>query len=288
LPLRIILTGFEGGRTNPETTMRQFMWRNGSVEPQVTLRPRAAERKRWLLETHPAVADHEAVAFPAPQLKGQLGADFLCRSPTGGRLTAPLIRVVDVCFSLTLLAFLAPLMLAIAIAIFVFDPGPIIFAHRRVGRNGIPFQCYKFRSMYVGAEQRLEALLAADPERRNEWERDQKLADDPRITRVGGFLRVTSLDELPQLVNVLNGDMSLVGPRPIVHSEVPRYGRFIGAYYSVKPGLTGLWQVTGRSNTSYRRRVASDILYARSKSLSFDLRILAATVPAVIAGRGSM
>lgn len=199
-----------------------------------------------------------------------------------------IIRGLDLAISLSLLIFLAPLLILISITIFVFDPGPVVFAHRRVGRNGAPFHCYKFRSMYVGAEQRLEAILAADSVRRAEWARDQKLSDDPRVTRVGAFLRVTSLDELPQLLNVIKGEMSLVGPRPIVEAEIARYGRFIEAYYSVKPGLTGLWQVTGRSNTSYRRRVATDVFYARSKSVAFDLRILAATVPAVIAARGSM
>jgi lipopolysaccharide/colanic/teichoic acid biosynthesis glycosyltransferase len=198
-----------------------------------------------------------------------------------------LIRVLDVCVSISLLVFLAPLLALIAVAVFLFDPGPVFFAHRRLGRNGVPFPCYKFRSMYRGAEQRLETVLAADPVRRAEWAKDHKLSDDPRITRIGALLRVTSLDELPQLVNVLRGDMSLVGPRPIVQAEVVRYGRFISAYYSVKPGLTGLWQVSGRSNTTYRRRVAFDVLYVRSRSIALDLRILAATVPAVVSARGS-
>jgi len=210
------------------------------------------------------------------------------RSGPRGELHGGAYRALDVSFSLVLLVVLLPVLGLIAVAVFVFDPGPVFFAHRRVGRNGIPFDCYKFRSMYVGAEQRLEAVLAADPARRAEWVRDHKLAEDPRITRIGAVLRITSLDELPQLINVLRGDMSLVGPRPIVQAEVARYGRFITAYYSVKPGLTGLWQVTGRSSTTYRRRVATDVFYARSKSVVFDLRILAATVPAVIAARGSM
>lgn len=215
------------------------------------------------------------------------------RAPVAGArrprdASAAAIRVLDVCISIALLVFLAPLMALIALAVFVFDPGPVIFAHRRLGQSGTPFYCYKFRSMYLGAEQRLQSVLAADPARRAEWIRDQKLSDDPRVTRIGSVLRITSLDELPQLVNVLKGEMSLVGPRPIVQAEVVRYGRFIAAYYSVKPGLTGLWQVTGRSNTTYRRRVASDVFYARSKSMVLDLRILAATVPAVIAARGSV
>jgi lipopolysaccharide/colanic/teichoic acid biosynthesis glycosyltransferase len=141
--------------------------------------------------------------------------------------------------------------------------------------------------MYVGAEQRLAELLAGDPELCKQWAEDHKLERDPRVTRLGQFLRNSSLDELPQLFNVLNGDMSLVGPRPIVEAELARYGRFAAFYLSVKPGLTGLWQVTGRNHTSYRRRVATDVAYVRSKSIMLDCRILLATIPAVLTGKGS-
>lgn len=197
-------------------------------------------------------------------------------------------RIVDVMIALVALLFLTPLLLLIALAVLVCDPGPVVFRHRRVGRDGKTFGCLKFRSMYVGAEERLTAILSTNPELRAQWERDQKLDNDPRITRIGAVLRVTSLDELPQLINVIRGEMSLVGPRPIVAAEVPRYGRFIDSYYAVRPGLTGLWQVTGRSSTTYRRRVATDVFYARSRSLLFDTKILFATIPAVVAGRGSM
>lgn len=197
------------------------------------------------------------------------------------------LRAMDIVASILLLVLLAPLLAIIALVIVIYDPGPVIFAHYRVGKGGKRFPCLKFRSMYVGAEQRLAALLAQNSAMRIEWERDQKLADDPRITRVGSFLRVTSLDELPQLLNVLRGEMSLVGPRPIVDAEIARYGRFIGSYYCVKPGLTGLWQVTGRSDTSYRRRVATDVFYARSKSIGLNIKIMIATIPAVLAGKGS-
>jgi exopolysaccharide production protein ExoY len=196
-------------------------------------------------------------------------------------------RLLDVVIAALLLVLLFPVMMLVAVIIYLVDPGPVIFAHQRIGRDGKAFPCLKFRSMYVGAEQRLKNILDADPVLRQQWERDHKLAVDPRITKIGKFLRVTSLDELPQLFNVLIGDMSMVGPRPIVAGEINRYGRFIVFYYSVRPGLTGLWQVSGRSSTSYRRRVASDVLYARTKSLGFDLKIMAATVPAVLAGQGS-
>jgi exopolysaccharide production protein ExoY len=139
----------------------------------------------------------------------------------------------------------------------------------------------------VDAEQRLQHLLATDPEAQQEWLRDHKLRRDPRITGIGNFLRRSSLDELPQFFNVLRGEMSLVGPRPIVVGEIARYGRYLGSYASVKPGLTGLWQVSGRSNTSYRRRVAMDVAYARAKCLRLDMSILLATIPAVVGARGS-
>ena len=165
--------------------------------------------------------------------------------------------------------------------------GEILFGQQRIGRGGKMFTCYKFRSMVLDAEQRLHDLLAADGDAQREWLRDHKLRRDPRVTPVGGFLRKSSLDELPQLFNVLRGDMSLVGPRPIVVGEISRYGRYLDSYASVKPGLTGLWQISGRNNTSYRRRVAMDVAYARSKSIALDMRILIATVPAVIGARGS-
>ena len=185
------------------------------------------------------------------------------------------------------LIFFAPLMCLIALAVYVQDGGPIFFAHRRIGQNGRTFYCFKFRSMAVDAEERLAALLEEDPQAREEWERDHKLRRDPRITRVGAFLRKTSLDELPQLINVLRGDMCLVGPRPIVEAEVAKYGRRFSDYCAVKPGITGLWQVSGRNDTSYRTRVALDCVYARNRTLLLDAYILACTLPAVLARRGS-
>lgn len=261
------------------------VWRDGTSDTDTALRNRLLNAKPARPPTAGARSYEELIILPRTR-EGR--GPKTGRVRDGRRFSNDAIRVLDVCVSIALLTLLAPLLLLIAVAVFVFDPGPVFFAHRRIGRNGVSFPCYKFRSMYRGAEQRLETVLAADPVRRAEWARDHKLSDDPRITRIGALLRVTSLDELPQLVNVLKGEMSLVGPRPIVQAEVGRYGRFISAYYSVKPGLTGLWQVSGRSSTTYRRRVASDVLYVRSKSLAFDLRILAATVPAVISARGSV
>ena len=188
--------------------------------------------------------------------------------------------------TIALICFL-PLMILISVLIFVTDPGPIFFAQRRVGQHGKIFWCLKFRSMAVDAEQRLAQLLATDEVARQEWARDHKLKHDPRITSIGAFLRKSSLDELPQVINVLRGEMSMVGPRPIVDAERKRYGRYFAHYCRVRPGITGLWQVSGRNDVSYRRRVAFDVAYSRSRSLAFDARILAVTIPSVLFARGS-
>jgi len=185
------------------------------------------------------------------------------------------------------LIFLAPLMIVVALAVYLQDGGPIFFAHRRIGKDGRPFPCLKFRSMAVDAEARLQQLLASDPAARAEWTANHKLKFDPRVTKLGDFLRRSSLDELPQLFNVLRGEMSLVGPRPVVHAESAHYGHWFDTYCSVRPGITGLWQVSGRSDVSYRQRVALDVLYVRRKCLAMDFGILVQTVPAVFMRRGS-
>lgn len=196
-------------------------------------------------------------------------------------------RFVDMAGALVLMIFFAPVMILVALAVFIADPGPIFFRQKRIGFDGQLFDCYKFRTMATDAEARLEALLASDPEARAEWDRDHKLRDDPRVTGIGRFLRKSSLDELPQLWSVLKGDMSLVGPRPIVEKEAVRYGRYLKHYCAVRPGLTGLWQISGRNDVSYRRRVAYDVLYVRTSGVYDNLRILVLTVPSVLASRGS-
>ena len=204
-------------------------------------------------------------------------------------LGAPALRhrLFDLSIALVVLPLLLPLMLAVAFLVSAQDRGPIVFAHLRVGRGGRMFRCWKFRSMVVDAEARLQQVLDTSPAAREEWDRDHKLRDDPRITRLGRFLRSSSLDELPQFYNVLVGEMSIVGPRPIVRAEISRYGRRFDDYCRVRPGITGLWQVSGRNDTSYRRRVAIDSHYARGKSVVGDIAILARTVPAVLARKGS-
>jgi exopolysaccharide production protein ExoY len=219
---------------------------------------------------------------------------FLPRAAAAPRLAANApawdqiaTEAMNVSIALVAILFLAPLFIALAALIFVQDGGPPVFAHRRIGRGGRHFRCLKFRSMRVDAEERLAELLDRDPEARAEWERDHKLRNDPRVTALGAFLRKSSLDELPQLFNVLRGEMSLVGPRPIVDAEAAKYGRRFRHYCAVKPGITGLWQISGRNDVSYRTRVAMDCLYARRRNAFLDAKVLAATVPAVLIARGS-
>jgi exopolysaccharide production protein ExoY len=202
-------------------------------------------------------------------------------------LDETLTEAMNALVAVIALIFLAPVMLGVAFAVFLQDGGPVLFAHRRIGKGGRYFYCYKFRSMAVDAEQRLATLLASDPDARAEWEKDHKLRNDPRVTKLGAFLRKTSLDELPQLFNVLKNEMSLVGPRPIVDAEIVKYGPRFQSYCAVKPGITGLWQISGRNDTSYRTRVALDCVYARRRNLIMDSYIIAATVPAVLLRKGS-
>jgi exopolysaccharide production protein ExoY len=196
-------------------------------------------------------------------------------------------RVLDLVAAVLGLIFVLPLLVGLWIAIRVEDGGPAFFSQERLGRHGRRFRCLKFRTMAVDADARLAELLARDPQARLEWSLNQKLQDDPRVTRIGAFLRRSSLDELPQLFNVIRGEMSLVGPRPIVAAELIRYGVHIRHYYAVRPGLTGLWQVSGRNDVSYRRRVVMDVAYVRSHGLMANLEILAKTVPVVLLRRGA-
>jgi Undecaprenyl-phosphate galactose phosphotransferase WbaP len=196
-------------------------------------------------------------------------------------------RALDILGAGVGLVLLSPFFLIVALMVRA-DGGPAFFAHQRVGRGGKLFGCLKFRSMVVDSQARLEALLANDPAARAEWEATRKLKNDPRITRIGRFLRSTSLDELPQLINVLRGEMSLVGPRPVQEAEIDRYyGASAAHYMAVRPGITGLWQVSGRSETSYESRVALDVAYVSRPSLLADLSILLRTPVAVVSRRGA-
>jgi len=193
----------------------------------------------------------------------------------------------DIICSLLGLVVILPLTAIITLCIYLDSPGPVIFAHNRIGRGGEVFPCYKFRSMVTDAQAILEEHLKNNPEAGEEWDRDFKLKSDPRITKVGAFLRRTSLDELPQLFNVLRGEMSLVGPRPIVAEEVAKYGKYITDYYLVRPGITGMWQTSGRNDIDYNERVQLDSWYVRNWSLWQDIALLVKTVKVVLKGRGA-
>jgi exopolysaccharide production protein ExoY len=196
-------------------------------------------------------------------------------------------RSLDVGGALAFLILFSPLLLGVALLLLVAQGRPILFKHKRVGKNGEVFECLKFRTMVKDAGSVLDSHLAATAAARREWETTQKLKDDPRITPLGQVMRKLSVDELPQFVNVLMGQMSLVGPRPIVSSETRFYGSHILAYYSVRPGITGPWQIGGRSNASYAYRVQLDVDYAHNWSVGRDIAILAKTVPAVLTQNGS-
>lgn len=207
---------------------------------------------------------------------------------TGQRLLVPLNRIIKRIVELVLVVLgglvILPCIGIIGLLIKLDTPGTVFYGHHRLGKDGVSFKAWKFRSMRKDSKEALENLLATNPDARAEWEASFKLKDDPRITRMGRFLRKTSLDELPQLWNILRGEMSLIGPRPIIEDEVPKYGHHYKLFSSVKPGLSGLWQVSGRSELDYDERVALDVYYIQSWSLWLDLYILFKTV-GVVFGR---
>ncbi len=236
--------------------------------------------------------------FPTSELQGSTSAAIFtypefgpARNATGVR-TKPSLqrhfryrvikRALDVLLVLAASPFLFILFLVVAATVRCSSPGPVLFSHRRIRKHGAFFSMWKFRTMCVDSAQVLEDYLAADPAARVEWRQTHKLRNDPRVTRVGLFLRRFSLDELPQFWNVFQGTMSLVGPRPIVAAEVEKYGEYFADYCRVKPGLTGLWQVSGRNEVTYEKRVQLDRQYVNTWSLSGDAKILARTLSSVV------
>ncbi len=207
--------------------------------------------------------------------------------PAVAPTSAALWRAFDIVVAAGVLIVALPFLMILAAVMYLSDPGPLFFVHRRLGFQGRFFGCMKFRSMKMNGDQVLHEHLAKSPEARREWEETHKLKDDPRVTAIGAIVRKLSLDEFPQLINVLRGEMSIVGPRPIVEAEVVRYGRFFEHYCAVKPGLTGLWQISGRNDTTYRERIELDVSYVARKSLALDTWLLIKTVPAVLFARGS-
>ncbi len=190
-------------------------------------------------------------------------------------------RICDIAGAVILLLTSMPLIMTLLLLV-ALDGAKPVFSHKRVGKGGRMFRCLKIRTMVADGEARLKDILSKDPEAAAEWARDFKLRNDPRITRLGRFIRATSLDELPQLWNVLRGDMSLVGPRPVTEAEIPLYGNQADAYRSVRPGMTGAWQVSGRNSLSFQERVELDRAYVEKLSFLGDLRILFRTIPAVL------
>lgn len=196
-------------------------------------------------------------------------------------------RLIDLIMIFISALFVIPIMIIIAVLIKITSKGPVFYGHKRVGKNGKEITCWKFRSMYVNSQEMLEEILKNDPERREEWERDRKFVNDPRVTKFGKFLRKTSLDELPQFINILTGNMSFVGPRPVTKEELEKYGENAGYILSVTPGLSGMWQISGRSDTGYEERIYLDTFYIQNWSIWLDLWIIIRTVWVVINGKGA-
>jgi exopolysaccharide production protein ExoY len=196
-------------------------------------------------------------------------------------------RVLDILVASAALVLLLPLMLMIALLVKLLSPGPAIYGHERVGFGGKPFRCLKFRTMVSNGDEVLQRHIASSEAARREWEASRKLKNDPRVTAIGAILRSTSADELPQLINVLWGEMSIVGPRPVVADELRHYGEQSSFYFSARPGLTGLWQVSGRSDVTYEARVNFDRTYCETWSLRKDVALIVRTVPAVLSRKGT-
>ncbi len=246
--------------------------------PKAHVRPDTIEDKADPVTAHALGTPQHADSHWIPRLASA--------RPSKGLVHEATKRTVDILSALLIAVAFSPLIITVVLLLWR-QGGPVIYKHRRVGRGGTMFECLKFRTMVPNADQMLRDLLEAHPELRLEWVRDHKLKDDPRITAIGRFLRRTSLDELPQLWNVIRGEMSLVGPRPIVREELLRYGRNVRDYLAAKPGVTGLWQVMGRNNTDYRRRVVLDTYYVRNQNLVLDLYILLKTTLVVLGRTGA-
>ena len=217
----------------------------------------------------------------------QKGVAFSIKNNLLHPLDKAIKNIFDFTLSLIITVLLLPILFVVYLSILIISRTNPIFKQERIGKGGKPFHIYKFRTMRVDADEALDKLLESDEDARVEWEREHKLKDDPRITPIGDFLRKTSLDELPQLYNVLRGEMSLVGPRPIVESEIEKYGEFFHYFSAVSPGITGLWQVSGRNDIEYSERVQLDVWYVRNWSIDMDTIILMKTIDTVLRREGS-
>jgi exopolysaccharide production protein ExoY len=239
------------------------------VPPRLSMNAYAGTSDRFVGEALPAVAPAHAIRRPMGSVGG-LGK-----------------RSLDIGLAVVALLVLLPLMLGVALLVKLTSPGPVFFGHYRIGFAGRRFRCWKFRTMVVDGDQVLDEHFRKVPGERAIWLAERKLHNDPRVTPLGAVLRKLSVDELPQLFNILLGQMSIVGPRPVVADELPNYQSSAGHYLRTRPGLTGLWQVSGRNDTSYRERVRLDRLYVRRWSMLLDIWIILRTVPAVLMSRGA-
>lgn len=241
---------------------------------------------------------HRVIILPQiskmPMINGELissihhkGMAFYIKNNLLSTTDRYLKQAFDYIMALVLIILFSPLLILLYGIIFIATRGHPLFSHERIGYRGKKFQVWKFRTMDIDADEKLRTLLQTCPESRKEWERDFKLKDDPRVTKIGHFLRKTSLDELPQLINVLYGEMSLIGPRPIVDTEIKKYGEFYDYFIAVKPGITGLWQVSGRNDLDYDERVQLDVWYVRNWSIELDIDILIKTIIVVLSRKGS-
>ncbi len=200
----------------------------------------------------------------------------------------PLVKIVsDYLFSIVLIVVLSPLFIFIILSLFLFSSSNIFFSHKRIGKNGKYFNLYKFRTMKHSRHKILSKHFVKYPDDKKYWKENQKLKNDPRVTKIGYFLREYSLDELPQILNILKGEMSFIGPRPIIETEKDKYGDRFSQYKKVKPGLSGLWQVSGRNNTTYEERIKLDYLYTQKMSFSLDIRIFFKTIFVVLMREGA-
>jgi lipopolysaccharide/colanic/teichoic acid biosynthesis glycosyltransferase len=240
---------------------------------------RARARSQRSLQVPASVADPSQLSTALPAPASPSAQELIAAQSKRSRVVK---RTGDILFSLLVLGLGSPLFLLLAVLVKLSSPGPVFYVQRRIGRGYKGFGCIKFRTMRKDADRVLKALLDSSPELKAEFRKDFKLKADPRITPIGKFLRRSSLDELPQFINVLKGQMSVVGPRPIVWDELQRYGRRMDEVLAVRPGLTGLWQVSGRNNLSYKRRVELDVSYARRRGFLLDLAIILLTIGVIL------
>ena len=276
-------------RQPPETSYKQNST-NFSTLHTGFREPGGFTAREFVVQEDYAAAEMASIEFAWPEVVDPRVFQVLGARATNGHMSPRARsvyqlskRALDICVAIVLLLLALPVLLMVAVLVKLTSRGPVFFAHRRLGHNGEQFDCLKFRTMIADAEERLKQ----DPNLRQQFEEKFKLDDDPRITPLGKFLRRTSLDELPQLFHVLTGEMSLVGPRPIVQNELSKYSIYANKLLSVKPGLSGLWQVCGRSDTTYPQRVMMDMHYIDHRSFTLDLQLLLLTAAAVVKKTGA-